>query len=187
VQAPGNSIGTQFVFGDYVLNPGAILEIELDPTPDNSDKVFVTGLVNLNGAVLRMAENGTYNPSTSYHIIDNDDVDPVTGTFAQVTANLAFLTPNVIYDGGDGNDVVLTLTRSAVASFCSVTRTRNQCNVADALDVFPEDNPLYLAVLSPRRKAREPLSTRSRARSMPRSAACLPTTAAICASPCLGG
>ena len=32
------------------------------------------------------------------------------GTFSPVTTNLAFLTPCVVYNAGDGNDVGLTMT-----------------------------------------------------------------------------
>ena len=50
---------------------------------------------------------------------------------------------------GDGNDVVLTLSGSSSApDFCSVAAAKNQCNVADALDKFPADDPLFLAVLT---------------------------------------
>jgi outer membrane autotransporter protein len=52
----------------------------------------------------------------------------------------------VFCDGGDGNDVVLTLINSGI-SFCSVANTRNQCHVALALDQFPTDNALFQAVL----------------------------------------
>jgi outer membrane autotransporter protein len=51
--------------------------------------------------------------------------------------------------------VVLTLLRTVVPSsesgflsFCSVAVTRNQCNVGQALDQFPANNPLFLAVLT---------------------------------------
>lgn len=144
--APGNSIGTQFVVGAYVLGAGGILEIELDAA-GNSDKVVVTGTVNITGAILSvLAEPGNYALATSYLIIDNDGADPVTGTFASVTTNFAFLTPVVSYSSGDGNDVVLTLFNNNVG-FCSVAKTQNQCNVADALNLFPTDDPLFLAVL----------------------------------------
>ena len=43
--------------------------------------------------------------------------------------------------------MVLTLIRNDF-SFCSVADTRNQCNVANALDLFPIDNPLFLAVVT---------------------------------------
>ncbi len=145
--APGNSIGTQTVNGPFTLNSGAIFEIEVSAA-GQGDRVIVNGTVNLTGAALRvLAENGNYNPSTSYLIIDNDGSDAVVGTFSQVSITLAFLDPSVIYNGGDGNDVVLMLIRNDL-DFCSVAKTRNQCNVARALDQFPTDNPLFRAVLN---------------------------------------
>jgi outer membrane autotransporter protein len=153
IYAPGNSIGTQTVNDDFTLDAGAIYEVEVDAA-GNGDKVVVTGLastVNITGAILHvLAQNGSYAPSTQYTIIDNQSSNTVTGTFAQVTSNLAFLTPTVAYNVGPGaNDVVLTLTLiNNAVDFCSVAETRNQCNVATALDQFPTDNPLFLAVLN---------------------------------------
>ncbi|MCA9245409.1 MAG: hypothetical protein KDA32_15755, partial [Phycisphaerales bacterium] len=157
------------VNGNFTLGPGAVFQVELDATPNNSDKVFVVGgTVNITGATLQvLAQNGAYNPSTDYVIIDNDGNDAVNGTFGSVSTNFAFLTPIVAYDGGDGNDVVLTLLRTVVPpdsgggssgggsggepnylSLCSVAQTRNQCNVAEALDKFPFANSLFLSVLT---------------------------------------
>jgi hypothetical protein len=41
----------------------------------------------------RAAFKGNYKPKTDYLIVDNDGTDPVTGKFAKVTTNLAFLKP----------------------------------------------------------------------------------------------
>jgi outer membrane autotransporter protein len=149
VFAPGNSIGTITANGNLLFNPGAIYEVEVNAA-GQGDQTIVFGTVNLTGSVLRvLAEDGTYNASTDYIIIDNDGADAVTGTFGTVTSNLAFLTPSVIYNGGDGNDVVLTMTLvNNVIDFCSVAQTPNQCNVARALDQFPTDNPLFIAILN---------------------------------------
>jgi outer membrane autotransporter protein len=158
VYAPGNSIGTQTVNGNFILGSGAVYEVEVNAA-GQGDRVIVTGTVNLSGAVLRvLAENGNYRPRTEYIIVDNDGNDAVQGEFAEITTNFAFLTPSVVYDGGTGNDVVLTLLRSVIpppvpplppepVSFCSVAVTSNQCNVAHALDQFPEDNELFLDIL----------------------------------------
>jgi outer membrane autotransporter protein len=151
VYAPGNSIGTQTVNGNFRLRSGAVYEVEVNAA-GKSDKVIVKGTVNLTGSTLRvLAAKGNYKPKTNYRIITNDGTDAVKGKFAKTTINRAFLTPSVNYQGGTGNDVVLTLTRpspSGPISFCDVAKTRNQCNVAMALDRFPTDNPLFLAVLN---------------------------------------
>ena len=110
--APGvpNFPGTSMtVEGNLVFHSASVYEVEVNAT-GQGDQVIVNGAVNLTGSILSvLASNGTYQPSTNYVIIDNDDVDPVIGTFASVTTNLAFLTPSVVYNGGTGNDVVLTL------------------------------------------------------------------------------
>jgi outer membrane autotransporter protein len=151
--APGNSIGTMTVIGALSMGAGSTFEVEVDAA-GRSDKVVVYGTVNLTGAALRvLAANGNYKVSTDYTIIENDGTDAVVGKFASVTSSLAFLTASVVYDGGDGNDVVLTLERAVAPSgsplsFCWVANSKNQCNVATALDGFPTGNALFLAVLN---------------------------------------
>ena len=145
--APGNSIGTMHVNGAFTLGSGAIYEVEAN-AQGQSDKVIVKGSVNLTGATLRVLEAaGAYKPKTNYMIIDNDGTDAVKGTFAKVTNSLAFLIPSVSYNGGTGNDVVLSLERNATL-FQDVAKTKNQKAVAGALDRFPTDNPLFLSVLN---------------------------------------
>jgi outer membrane autotransporter protein len=145
--APGNSIGTMTVNGAFTLGSGAVYEVEVNAA-GQSDKVIVNGTVNLTGATLRvLAANGNYKTSTDYTIIENDGADAVVGKFSTVTSSLAFLTPTVFYTGGDGNDVVLNLERNETL-FPDVARTFNQRAVAGALEQFPADNPLFLAVLN---------------------------------------
>ena len=145
--APGNSIGTLTVNGVFTLAAGAVYEVEVDAAGEG-DQVIVNGTVNLTGATLQvLAATGNYEPATSYTIIENDGDDAVTGAFATVTSNLVFLDPSVLYDAGDGNDVVLTLTRNAKL-FQDVANTKNQRAVAGALDQFPTGNALFLAVLN---------------------------------------
>ena len=145
--APGNSIGTMTVNGAFTLNPGAIYEVEVNAGGEG-DKIVVNGTVNLTGSVLRvLAEDGDYDPSTDYLIVDNDEDDAVTGKFAEVTTNLAFLDPSVVTDGGDGNDVVLTLTRNDT-DFEDVADTFNEEETARGLGDCDEDDALCLALLN---------------------------------------
>lgn len=96
-------------------------------------------------AILSIMANGV-SLGTAYLIIDNDAADPVIGTFADITSNLAFLTPTVDYAAGTGNDVTLSLVRNSLA-LCSVAATSNECSVANALEQFPADSPLLQSVL----------------------------------------
>ena len=66
------------------------------------------------------AQNGTYQRNTSYTILTA--TGGVTGTYAGVTSNLAFLTPSLSYGG---NAVTLTLLSSA-NSFRNGAQTPNQ-------------------------------------------------------------
>jgi autotransporter-associated beta strand protein len=130
VHSPGNSIGTQTVNGNYVNSGTLVIEAN---AAGQSDRVVVNGNVNISGAMLKVVDlPGTYGPTTRYVIIQNNGANPVVGNFAGISNGLAFLTPSVITNGGDGNDVVLTLTRND-ASLASVAQTINQRAVALAL------------------------------------------------------
>lgn len=139
IVAPGASIGTLIVNGNFTLNPGAILQNEVNAA-GQSDLVIVNGGVTITGAVLQVLEQpGLYAANTSYTIIANDGADPVVGTFASITNTLAFLDASVTTSGGDGNDVVLTLTRNSTG-FPDVAITPNQNSVSrglDRLDITP--------------------------------------------------
>jgi outer membrane autotransporter protein len=151
VYAPGNSIGTQTVNGEFILNPRATFEVEANAAGE-ADKVIVNGAVNLTRATLRvLAADGDYKPQTNYIIIENDGREAVVGQFAAITTNLAFLQPTVLYNGGTGNDVLLILVRKG-SGFGAVASTDNHAAVAEAFEIdgddqFPADHPLFLAVL----------------------------------------
>ena len=69
------------------------------------------------------------------------------GTFASASTNLPFLTPFVIYNAGTGNDVGIELLRNDI-DWCFIADTVNQCNVIAALEQFPSDDPLLLAIVT---------------------------------------
>ena len=81
------------------------------------DQLAVTGTVSLGIATLNLARVSEYSPlpGDAFVLIDNDGVDPVSGTFEElpegstttIDGAFDFL---VSYAGGDGNDVVVTST-----------------------------------------------------------------------------
>jgi outer membrane autotransporter protein len=146
VHAPGNSIGTQTVAGNYA-NHGAL---QIEATPDAADQVEVSGTVDISGATLDllMSPNAasSWNISNGpFIIIDNDDTDAVTGVFGAVNRNLLFLDEKLDYAGGDGNDVTLELVRNDIG-FAEVGITPNQRAVAGAIDSIGLGNPLWNAI-----------------------------------------
>ena len=140
--APGNSIGTLNVAGDVTFNAGSVYQVEANAT-GQSDKIVATGTGTLSGGTVEvLAQTGAYAPFTTYTILTV--AGGLSGTFTAVNSNFAFLTPSLAYDP---TDVFLTLTRNANL-FSDVAQTTNQRGVASALETFPTDNSLFLAVLN---------------------------------------
>ncbi|MFO0796528.1 MAG: tandem-95 repeat protein [Gemmataceae bacterium] len=91
--------------------------VTLDLTgPTGYDQLAVTGAVDLTGSALTLTVAGGFLPvlGTAFTVVANDGTDPVTGTFAGLaqgaTIDVGTRTYAVSYAGGDGNDVVLTVT-----------------------------------------------------------------------------
>jgi|GEM_PF-1700486 len=127
--APGNSIGTINIVGNYTHNAGATYEVEVNAA-GQSDKINITGTATRNGGtVSALAETGNYNLRTTYTILTA--AGGVTGTFANLTSNLAFLTPLLSYDP---QNVYLTLTRNSTGFSQIGGLTENELNVASSLD-----------------------------------------------------
>src|SRR5690606_26605832 len=65
-------------------------------------------------------------------IISNDGADPVSGQFAQGSAiTVGGYTFKILYNGGDGNDVVLTSCAGAVVN---TNTSEIFCTIQDAID-----------------------------------------------------
>jgi len=148
--APGNSIGTLNVSGNATLDSGSTYSVEVDDL-GSSDKLAATGTVTIGSGVTLLVtpENGTdtgatYALNTQYTIITAQS--GVTGTFATVTENFAYLTAAVTYSG-DGKNVYLTLTRSSGtgSSFASLVSAPNAKAAARAVDVLDTSGVLYQA------------------------------------------
>jgi outer membrane autotransporter protein len=128
--APGSSIGTLNIAGNVSFAPGSIYQVEADAA-GQADKIAATGTATLTGGTVEvLAAAGNYGPATTYTILTA--TGGVTGTFANATSNLAFLTPTLTYDP---NDVFLTLTRNTTP-FSSAAQTSNQRRTAAALDAL---------------------------------------------------
>ncbi|MBD9651816.1 autotransporter domain-containing protein [Ensifer sp. ENS09] len=146
VHAPGNSIGTQTIAGNYTNN--GVLQIE--GTPTATDKLVVSGNVDISGATLDLLLSpntaASWNPVNGpFILIDKTSSGAITGTFASIVDNLVFLDPTVDYSGGDGNDLSLQLTRNDL-SFASVAQTRNQIATSGGIDRLGMGNPIFNAV-----------------------------------------
>ncbi len=127
--APGNSIGTITLSGSYTQAAGSTYQVEVN-SAGASDRINVTGApgtATINGGTVQViAASGTYGRTTTYTILNA--TGGVTGTFAGVTSNFAFLTPSLTYDV---DDVFLTLTLSG---FTFNRLTPNQRAVGAVLD-----------------------------------------------------
>ncbi len=87
-------------------------------------------------------QSGYATPFATYTILTAQG--GVTGQFATVSSNFAFLTPFLTYDA---NDVYLTLARNDV-SFPSLAYTTNERAAAVATQSLGLGNPVYDAVLA---------------------------------------
>jgi len=103
--APGGSIGTLSVGGNYTQASNAALAIEVSPTA--ASQLKVSGTAALNGTLAVTYDPGTY-AAKQYTLVSA--AQGVSGTFSNITStgtgNLGALTPSVSYGG---NAVLLTL------------------------------------------------------------------------------
>jgi outer membrane autotransporter protein len=141
--APGNSIGTLAVNGNYTQAPGSTYEVEVDPTSTASDLIHATGSASIaSGARLNVVRinSGTYTVGNRYTVLTADG--GITGTYglAGDTA-LAFVQ---LVDSYDANNVYLSAEK--VRSIADAGGTPNQAAVGAALDSLPVSNSLANAV-----------------------------------------
>lgn len=106
------------VAGDLTLSSTAQYAPDISNN-GNFSQLIVTGAVRLNSAALRVGDNHlNASIGESFAVISNDGSEAVEGTFASlpegssvpVTTSSGNRTYSISYTGGDGNDVVLTLT-----------------------------------------------------------------------------
>jgi hypothetical protein len=94
------------------LGLNSFYNVELAPG-SLSDAVQVTGTVTLSGRLNASIISGSPSIGQTFTIIDNDGADAVNGTFTgfpeRATLTLGGQTMRISYQGGDGNDVVLSV------------------------------------------------------------------------------
>ena len=129
ILAPGNSIGTLNIVGNFVQAAGGTYQVEVN-NAGQGDRINATGTAAIQGGTVQvLAAPGSYANSTTYTIVRA--TGGVSGTYAGVTSNFAFLTPTLSYDA---NDVFLTLalpTQNAFTpSFLALTPNQKAVGVA---------------------------------------------------------
>ncbi|MFW7359123.1 MAG: autotransporter domain-containing protein [Brucella sp.] len=124
---PGGSVGTLTIDGNLVQTANSVLQIDTTPAGEAS-KLVIGGSAQLAGSLSIIGENGSWAPQTNYTILTS--AGGISGTFATIDSNLAFLTPTLTYGA---TTIDLRLDRND-ASFASVGETRNQKAVAGAAD-----------------------------------------------------
>lgn len=114
VLSPGASPGILNVAGNLTLVMGSIYLVDLDGAAVGTeyDQTKVDGLVGLGNATLSLDLGFSPADETNFTIILNDGADAVTGTFNGLSEGTIFTAGGeqfaISYEGGDGNDVVLT-------------------------------------------------------------------------------
>lgn len=140
VVAPGNSVGQLNVNGDVNLAQGSVYQVESDAN-GNADRIVASGRATLNNSTLSLVEGGNWLAASRYSILSA--AGGVSGAFANVQTNFAFLTPTLNYTA---TDVGLTLDRNA-QTFASLATTRNAQAVAQGLDSAGAGNALWRQVV----------------------------------------
>ena len=139
--APGNSIGTLNITGNYTQATGSTYTAEVNTT--TSDLINITGTATIQGGttVSVLAAPGVYTLGQRYTILTA--ASGVTGTYTTLTDNAPFVDFQLAYDL---NNVYLDVILSAV-SFQEVAQTPNQMAAAGGVTSLGAGNPVFDAVL----------------------------------------
>ena len=137
--APGGSIGTLTIVGNYREIKVCVLSIYATPTGAAS-RLAIGGKASLDGSTVVLAQAGNWAPLTNYTILTANQ--GISGQFAGATSSLAFLTPVLTYSA---NSVNLSLQRNDI-QFVSLARTANERASAAAADTLGFASPVYTAL-----------------------------------------
>ncbi|MBB2157329.1 autotransporter domain-containing protein [Gluconacetobacter diazotrophicus] len=125
--APGDAgVGTLHVNGNLTMAAGSTYQVDVTPAAALGH-VAVTGAATLQGGTVAVTAGAGNWTTTRYTILTAGG--GVTGQFAGVLTNLAFLTPTLAYDS---DDVFLSLRRNTL-DFAGVATTRNEVAAGNGL------------------------------------------------------
>lgn len=144
--SPGDAAGetgTLTLSGDVTFGPGAIYHVDVDPQDTGtSDLIHAAGSATLaGGSVLHVGAGGDYPVTGTWTILTADD--GVSGTFAEVNSDFAYLDPLLSYDA---YNVYLNLTRNDIA-LCLPGMSANQCATGTAVETTGAGSPVFDAVI----------------------------------------
>jgi len=118
VLSPGASSGSVGLFtiqGTLTYNSDATCEVEVNSTSVDADEIIADGVTINVAAQFSLADLGssTLSAGTSFTIISNTAATPIVGTFGNLpdggTIGIGPNTYQASYEGGDGNDLTLTV------------------------------------------------------------------------------
>lgn len=142
--APGNSIGTLGVNGNFAQLAGSTYQVEVDPASTASDLLRVSGSATLGaGSRLQVVRIGTTNYIVGNRYTVLSAAGGVAGTYSLAgDTTSAFVQ---LVDSYDANNVYLTAEK--VRSIADAGSTSNEAAVGAAVDSLPTSNTVANAVL----------------------------------------
>lgn len=118
ILSPGksaNTRGTLVIVSTLAFNSDATYKFELSSDTRKADGVIANGVMINSGAQFSFADvgNGALPLGTVFTAITNTSANPIAGTFSNLADSSTFTsngnTYQVSYEGGDGNDLTLTV------------------------------------------------------------------------------
>lgn len=133
--------GTLTINGNLVFNPGAKLQVRVNPVSNEANLVRVMGTANLAGSVVHVGNQS--NAATDFQVGKTYTIltaGAISGTFDGASSNFAYLDASLGYTP---TDVTLTLQRKPNVDFADLSNTPNQGAAARGIESLPSTHPLY--------------------------------------------
>lgn len=133
--------GTLTINGNLVFNPGAKLQVRVNPISNEANLVRVMGTANLAGSVVHVGNQS--NAATDFQVGKTYTIltaGAISGTFDGASSNFAYLDASLGYTP---TDVTLALQRKPNVDFADLSNTPNQGAAARGIESLPSTHPLY--------------------------------------------